>query len=368
MANRRGPQRGRLIGALAGLAVLALAAGLFWQFGRAPLGQALWRSGAQAAIGRDLAKDLPDGLHVLVCGSGSPMPDPQRAGPCLAVIAGQRAFVIDAGAGGAARLTRAGFPVGRIERVYLTHLHSDHFDGLGDLMLQNWVTGARAAPLPVRGPPGVERIAAGLNEAFAIDSGYRIAHHGPSVVPPSGYGLRAEPFAIPADEDALVVLDEGGLKVTAIRVDHAPVEPAYGFRIDYKDRSVAISGDTVKSPAFIAAASSADVMFHEALQPRMTAILADAARAAGQTRIAKVMADIPDYHTTPEQAAESASAAGAGALVLYHVVPPLPSPLFEPLFVGRAGRAFDKPIIVASDGLLLSLPAGSDRIDRRKVL
>lgn len=350
------------------MAVVAALAALVWSFGRVAIGEAVWRVGARDAISRDLAAGLPDGLHVFVCGSGSPMPDPGRAGPCLAVIAGQRVFMVDAGAGGAARLTRAGFPVETIERVYLTHLHSDHFDGLGDVMLQNWVTGARPRPLPVSGPPGVERVAAGLTEAFAIDSGYRTGHHGPGVAPPSGYGLRAEPFMIPAGQDTLVLLDEADLRITAIRVDHAPVEPAYGFRIDYKDRAVAISGDTVKSPAFIAAATGADVMFHEALQPRMTAILGQAAQAAGEARIAKVMTDIADYHATPEQAAESAAQAGARALVLYHIVPPMPSPLFHPLFLGDAHDRFAGRITVASDGLLVSLPAGADRIDQRRAL
>jgi ribonuclease Z len=339
-----------------------------WVLGRGAIGEAVWRAGAREAIGRDLAADLPDGLHVFVCGSGSPMPDPSRAGPCLAVVAGTRVFVIDAGAGGAARMTRAGFPVSRIERVYLTHLHSDHFDGLGDVMLQNWVTGARPAPLPVAGPPGVERVTAGMTEAFAIDSGYRTAHHGPAVAPPSGYGLRPEPFAIPPGQDTLVLLDDAGLKITAVRVDHAPVEPAYGFRIDYKDRSVAISGDTVKSPAFIAAAKGADVMFHEALQPRMTAILGEAAKAAGDARIAKVMADIVDYHATPEQAAEAASEAGSQALVLYHLVPPLPSALLHPFFLGDAGRRFSGRITIASDGLLVSLPVGGNRVEQRRTL
>lgn len=358
--------RGRTL--LAAVAAVGVLGAVVWQFGRVPIGEAIWRLGAREAVSRDLPAELPDGLHVFVCGSGSPMPDPARAGPCLAVIAGKRAFVIDAGAGGAARLTRAGFPVAAIERVYLTHLHSDHFDGLGDVMLQNWVTGARPAPLPVAGPPGVERVAAGLTEAFAIDSGYRTAHHGPAVAPPAGYGLRAEPFTIPAGQDTLTLLDDAGLKITAIRVDHAPVEPAYGFRIDYKDRSVAISGDTVKSPAFIAAAKGADVMFHEALQPRMTAVLGAAAQAAGEARIAKIMADITDYHTTPEQAADSAQEAGVASLALYHIVPPMPSALFHPLFLGKAPGRFDGRITIASDGLLVSLPAGDARVVQRQLL
>ena len=95
---------------------------------------------------------LPDGLHVALCGSGSPMPDPSRAGPCTAVLAGQRLFVFDAGAGSVRNLSLTGLSPFRVERVFLTHFHSDHIDGLGELMLQRWAGSGATAPLIVHGP------------------------------------------------------------------------------------------------------------------------------------------------------------------------------------------------------------------------
>ena len=342
------------------LAVVAVAG--FFLFQR-QIGEAAFKQAIAENVGRDRAAELGDGLHVFLCGSGSPMPDPARAGPCIGVVAGERAFVVDAGSGGARRLTRMGFPIAKLERVYLTHLHSDHIDGLGELMLQAWVGGSRSTPLPVAGPVGVADVVGGFNAAYRIDSTYRTAHHGAAVANPAGFGAVAEDIAAPEGPSlSRVIVDEGDLKITLIGVQHEPVHPAFGFRIDYKDRSLAISGDTTYSPSFIAAAKGADVMFHEALEPDMVRQMGEMAAARGQANVGKIMMDILDYHASPVDAARAASEAGAGMLVIYHIVPPLPSNLLNAAFLGDAPKAFSGPIRVGEDGLLISLPAGSDSI------
>ena len=131
--------------------------------------------------GIDRSAAFPDGLHVYMCGTGSSMPDATRAGPCLGVLAGQRAFVFDIGSGGSRNLGSMGFPMARIDSVYLTHLHSDHIDGLGELLLLSWMNGNRANPTPVRGPRGAAEVVNGFNAAYRLDSTYRVAHHGPAV-------------------------------------------------------------------------------------------------------------------------------------------------------------------------------------------
>ena len=343
------------------VAVVATCAFLFQR----QIGEAVFLQAVEENVGRDRAAELPDGLHVFVCGSGSPMPDALRAGPCLGVMAGEHVIVVDAGSGGPRRLARMGFPVGRIERVYLTHLHSDHIDSLGELMLQAWVGGSRERPLPIAGPQGVEDVVAGFNAAYRIDSTYRTAHHGVDVANPAGFGGVAEIIPAPTDTGkAAVIHDQGGVKITVIGVDHAPVEPAFGYRIDYKGRSVVISGDTTYSDELVAAAKDADVLLHEALQPVMVAQMRDVATAKGQPHIAKVMGDILDYHASPEDAARAATAANAKALVLYHIVPPLPSSLLDAAFLGDAPAKYKGPIRVAEDGLLVSLPAGGGAINQ----
>ena len=113
-------------------------------------------------------RQLGDGLHAYVCGSGSPMPDADRAGPCIAVLAGNQAFVFDAGSGAIRKLLRMGFPIDKLQAGFLTHLHSDHIDGLGELLLQAWVGGSRGAPLPVFGPAGTAQVLDGLQEGERV--------------------------------------------------------------------------------------------------------------------------------------------------------------------------------------------------------
>ena len=353
----------RLI-ALGALGLVAVAATCAFLFQR-QIGEAMFRQAVAENVGRDRAAELPDGLHVFVCGSGSPMPDPLRAGPCLGVVAGSHVIVVDAGSGGPRRLARMGFPVGRIEKVYLTHLHSDHIDSLGELMLQAWVGGSRAQPLSIAGPQGVEEVVAGFNAAYRIDSTYRTAHHGANVANPAGFGGSAEIIPAPSGlGKSAVLLDQDGVRITVIAVDHAPVAPAFGYRIDYKGRSVVISGDTTYSAELVAAAKDTDVLLHEALQPAMVAQMRDAAASQGQPSIAKVMGDILDYHASPKDAARAATAANAKALVLYHIVPPLPSSLLDAAFLGDAASHYKGPIRVAEDGLLISLPAGGTSINQ----
>lgn len=138
--------------------------------------------------GVDRSAALPDGLHVYLCGTGSPMPDATRAGPCLGVLAGDQAFVFDVGSGGVRNLGSMGFPIARLESVYLTHLHSDHIDGLGELLMMSWIGGSRSTPTPVRGPVGTAEVVGGFNAAYRLDSTYRIAHHGTEVANPNGFG------------------------------------------------------------------------------------------------------------------------------------------------------------------------------------
>ena len=135
------------------------------------------------------------------------MPDPTRAGPCTVVVAGQKLFVVDAGAGGTKNLSLMNLPPARVDGVFLTHFHSDHIDGLGELLLQRWAGGANTSPLPVWGPTGVDRVVGGFMSAYELDRGYRIAHHGPKVVPPSGFGGAPHPFAAPRDQPDVVLID-----------------------------------------------------------------------------------------------------------------------------------------------------------------
>ena len=335
---------------------------------RGPLTLRLMEGILARNLGSDLLDTLPDGLHVVLCGAGSPLPDTKRSGPCAAVIAGDALFVVDSGSGSSRVMSQLRIPQGAIEAVLLTHFHSDHIDGLGELLLQRWVTGGKTEPLPVHGAQGVEEIVAGFNRAYALDRGYRVSHHGPEVVAPSGWGAVAHPFAAPEAGKGHVVLERGDLVVTAFRVDHPPIDPAIGYRFDYKGRSLVLSGDTNKSANLQHFAQGVDLLVHEALAPQLVKIMAESAARAGRARLAKIMGDILDYHASPVQAAEVARDSGAGHLLYYHVVPPLPLPPLEEIFLEGVDEVYSGPVTLGRDGTLVTLEANSDSIAVRELL
>lgn len=351
---------------LVALVVVALAlvvGGGLWLARERLATAAMGRLYARALNGDPLAA-LPDGLHVGLCGSGAPMPDPTRAGPCTVVVAGKRMFVVDAGEGSVRKLSLMNLPPGQVSALLLTHFHSDHIADVGELMLQHWGTGAAQSPLPVYGPTGVEQVVQGFNAAYALDDGYRVAHHGPKVMPPAGAGGVAHPFAIDRAGPDVTLIDEPDLKVIAFPVDHRPVEPAVGYLFIYKGRRVVVSGDTAPSARLEAAAKGADVLVHEALAPNLVAIQRREAIKAGRANLAAIFHDILSYHTTPEQAAGIAQRAGVRYLLYTHIIPPLPSRALNSAFLGRSPEIFHGTLRVGEDGDFLTLPAGSTEIRR----
>ena len=113
----------------------------------------------QAGIDRQFSlatiDSLGDGLHIALCGAGSPLPAPKASGPCVAVLAGGALYVVDVGTESPRNLTRMGWAASALEGVFITHFHSDHIDGLGELMTMRWAVGSFNSPLPVYGPSGI---------------------------------------------------------------------------------------------------------------------------------------------------------------------------------------------------------------------
>ena len=309
-----------------------------------------------------------DGLYAVLAGTGAPFPDINRVGPCIVVEAGGRLYIVDAGPGSTRNIGLMGFNIAKVEAILLTHFHSDHIADLGEMMLQRWAGGSNAKPVDVIGPKGVETVVDGFNRAYSLDAGYRVAFHGAATVPPSGAGGTSRPFSLSSAEDASVVLvEEGGLKITAFKVNHSPAYPAVGYRFDYRGRSLVVSGDTVPCPSLKKQSQGVDVLFHEAQQPSLIKMIHDQAGLSPNPSLTKITADIPGYHTAPEDAAKIAREAGVKHLVLYHILPPVP-PLLNHMFLGDAAKYYDGPITVAVDGLLIGLPANSDKISIQQIL
>ncbi len=334
-------------------------------------------SAPQAAItplppmppGQGLA-DAFDGkaLRVVLCGTSSPLPDPARAKACTAIIAGDKAYIVDTGPESWEQMARMQFPGARIAGIFLTHFHSDHIGDLGEFRMQTMVAG-RDHKLPVYGPHGVKDVVDGFNLAYAEDARLRLAHHGAGVVNLTASPLEAHEFgkAFKGEHTAEeVILNADGLKVTAFEVDHDPIRPAVGYRFDWGGRSVVVSGDTNVVPNLVENSKGADILVTESLASNLVK-LGQSQAAAFNARGAKILGDIPSYHISPVNAAKLANEAGVKLLVYSHHIPSAQVGL--PLYF--AGVADVRPTdqwVVGFDGLRIDLPVNSTEITQAAVL
>ncbi|MEE2852345.1 MAG: ribonuclease Z [Actinomycetota bacterium] len=246
-------------------------------------------------------------IEVTLLGTGSPIPDPNRAGPSTLVRAGGQAFLVDCGRGVLQRAAAVGVGAAGLSALLLTHLHSDHIGDLGDVLITRWISTftPNPPPLPIIGPPGTaEAVAATLN-AFRHDIGYRIAHHQDI----------SEPPAVDVHEYTEgPVWDRDGVTIRTAPTDHRPVSPTIGFRVEYQGASVVLAGDTVPCAGLDELAAGADALVH-------TVIRKDIVATIPQQRLQ----DICDYHSSVEEAAATAARAGVATLVMTHYVPaPVP--------------------------------------------
>ena len=292
-----------------------------------------------------------DGLKITLCGTSSPIPAPGRAQACVAVETPEHLYIVDAGSGSAATANLSGVPMEKLRGILITHFHSDHISDIGDFNLNSWVAG-RPEPLQIIGPRGVDRIVDGFNMAYELDRGYRVAHHGAELLNPKLGTLQAKTIA------EGVIVDQDGLRITAFEVSHPPIEPAFGYRLDYGGRSVVISGDSLVTDKIVEISNGADVVLHDAMSLQLLRGAAGMARTTGNTRLATVLQDIQDYHATTEDLSRLSSEAEIGQLALYHLVPAPRNAM--------ALRAFSNDIpegaLLTEDGMVISLPAGSEEI------
>lgn len=376
LATARG--LGRSPGAVPGMPGRALAVGLAATAALAILGalalrapgvaQSMFDRAATTMSARSNTAPLADdALRVAICGSSAPLPSADRAKACVAVFVGGKFWIVDSGPESTENLVLWGIPLSEIGGVLLTHFHSDHLGDLGELQLQTWAGGPRE-PLAVYGGPGVEGVVEGFNLAYRLDQGYRTDHHGESVMPSAAWGMVAKTVELdgeptPAKDRSALVHDDGELRITALEVDHAPIEPSYAYRFDYRGRSVVVTGDLKYHRPLVDGARDADLLVSEAISRNMTKSLEDAAHAVSRDRTAAIMHDVQDYHISPEEAATIANDAGVGLLVYYHLLPAPDGALPRRLFAQGVDAVRPDDWTIADDGSLYTLPLGSDEIE-----
>jgi len=242
-------------------------------------------------------------IEITLTGTGSPMVDPNRAGPSTLVTAGGQTFLVDCGRGVLMRAAAVGVGAANLTALLLTHLHSDHITDLSDVITTRWINSFGPAPLPIIGPPGTRAVVEATLAALAPDISYRIGHHADITGPPE---ISVHEYA------AGQVWDSGGVMIVAAPTDHRPVEPTIAFRIEFGGASVVLAGDTVPCDSLDQLTRGANALVH-------TVIRKDLVEQIPVQRLR----DILDYHSSVQQAAATAARAGVDTLVLTHYVPPL---------------------------------------------
>jgi ribonuclease Z len=289
-------------------------------------------------------------LDLVLLGTSSPIHTPHRFGPSQVVTDGETRIMVDTGWGSTLRLYQASMPPQTIDALFITHLHSDHTTDLADFLVMRWVGGIRG-PIPIYGPAGTSRMVKGFQEAMAADTKYRLDHHGEKLW--SG-GLAADVTEFEAGDEPTEIAQIGGIVVNAFEVEHLPVKPAYGFRIEKDGRSIAISGDTNPCAGLLNGSKGADILVCDSLNKKMMAVLEQQLRSAGNDVQAALLEDAHSYHAPIEAMAETAQQAGVKHLVISHMLPPVPAEQ-EALFIAGLDQTFSGKITVGRDLMRLGV-------------
>ena len=281
-------------------------------------------------------------IDVTLLGTGSPIPDPHRAGPSTLVQAGDENYLVDAGRGVLMRLAGAGCAPTMLTAVLLTHLHSDHITDLNDVITSSWALNMDdPKPLRIVGPEGTKETVARILHFLDLDIGYRLAHHDDLNEPPQ----------VEVTEITKGSLDlSTAVSISTAPTDHRPVDPTIAFRFDYQESSVVVAGDTVPCTDLDQLCNGAKALVHTAIRKDII-----------ETLPLQRAKDILNYHSSVEEAAETAQRAGMETLILTHYVPGIPPAEneFHELVVqqwrDRAAENFSGKVEIGDDLLKISL-------------
>lgn len=296
-----------------------------------------------------------DRVTVVLVGTGSPL---DRVGPqtCTAVFVNGQFLLFDAGNNALSAMNSMNLPLDELDAVFITHFHNDHYGDLGDVMEWSWIFGRRQI-LPVYGPTGITQIVNGFRSAYELEESYRTAHHGEELMPPEWAPSEPIEFSPPTDDAAMVVYEQDGVTIKAFRVNHAPVEPSVGYRIEYAGKVIVLSGDTVRTTSLLEHSRNADLLVAEAMNKGVVGAIENINRELGYENQATLLFDIQDYHMDVSDVGALAEEANVKQLALNHLAP-------KPQSRRQANRLFRDPVSeqysgelwVGEDGMQIVIP------------
>lgn len=287
-------------------------------------------------------------LKITLLGTGSPLPDPTRAGPSTLVQIGDETawtqhILVDCGRGAVMRLLGAGVLPGMVDTVLITHLHSDHITDLNDLVTTRWIMMPAHTPLHVIGPHGTQGVIDAMLQMLAPDQQYRMNHHDDLR---AGGPLTVRVSEMTPQQSSTV----GSVVISTHATDHRPVEPSLGFRIEHDGLVAALAGDTIPCAGLDDLCRDADVYVQTVIRTDLVRQL------SGFVPNPQRLLDILDYHSTVSQAGETAARNGVGTLVLTHYVPAL-QPDAHDEWRAQAAEHFSGPIVLGPDLTSVEIPA-----------
>lgn len=345
--------RKRILIALVVLAVLSGIGFILLKANSARLMEWQVEQSVQASL--EAQKIDKDRFEVIFCGTGSPQFQPDRGQPCTAIIAAGKLFLFDTGQGAAQGLQSVGAPLLKLDSIFLTHLHSDHMSGLGDVLHNSWLYG-RKMRANVVGPPGTEETLRGVQLSFAADFAERQHTIGDEYTDKSVGMGKARDIEVTGNA-LLPVYEKDGVTISAFGVEHPSWDHAYGYKITYRGKSVIISGDTRYSSNLVMHSKGTDMLIHEALNEDMMKTIASVLRKQGSDAVdPDRMELITSVHTPTHELAKIATEASVEKLVLTHLIPPIPASGFvEDIFIEGMADIYDGEIVVARDDMRITL-------------
>jgi ribonuclease Z len=222
----------------------------------------------------------------------------------------------------------------------------------------SWIKGRRHI-LEVYGPTGLTQIVKGFDAAYVLEKGYRTAHHGEEIMPPQWSSSEPIEFAPPTDDSAVTIYEKDGVTVKAFRVNHAPIEPAVGYRIEFANKLVVISGDTVRTTSLLENSRNADLLVSEAMNMEAVENMQGAFEEIGDTANATILFDIRGYHMDISEIGELAQEANVQRLALSHLAPkPQGSLQAKSFFQDPVEALYSGELFVGEDGMqiVISVP------------